>query len=221
MTQISSSTSSISNSYLLKLVGKLDTNSDGSVSKSEFVSGRPSDQSESLAGSLFDSLDSSGSGAVSVTDLATVFQQMDNATQSALIAAQAQASTGGGGGEPPDPSEMFSDLDSDGDGVVTQAEFVAGRPDDVSEEQATAFYNRLAGDQADSGLSESDLASALEQDAASRGGSTATASTGSSTSQNGESQAALLQELLRAISSYQQGSYASILGASSGTSVAA
>ena len=38
------------------------------------------------------------------------------------------------------PADRVASMDSDGDGMVTQAEFVAARPDDVSEEQATSLF---------------------------------------------------------------------------------
>lgn len=38
------------------------------------------------------------------------------------------------------PADRVAAMDSDGDGMVTQAEFVAARPDDVSEEQASSLF---------------------------------------------------------------------------------
>lgn len=55
---------------------------------------------------------------------------------------EGQSSAGGGG--KPDPTEMFEKLDSDGDGKLTRDEFVAGRPEDVSEDQAGSLYDSIA-----------------------------------------------------------------------------
>jgi hypothetical protein len=63
----------------------------------------------------------------------------------------------GGGKGGPDPSELFSKLDSDGDGTLTEEEFVAGRPDGASEDQAKQLYAKIAeagGGEAGSGLTQ-------------------------------------------------------------------
>jgi Ca2+-binding EF-hand superfamily protein len=55
---------------------------------------------------------------------------------------------------------MFKQLDSDGDGVLSEAEFTAARPDDVSEDMASNLYNSLDSD--GSGfLSDSELSTFL------------------------------------------------------------
>lgn len=77
----------------------------------------------------------------------------------------------GGGKGRPDSSEVFSKLDGDGDGKLTEAEFVAGRPKNASEEQAKQLYAKIA--EAGGG----DAASGLTQDQFSSG-SVATAPSG-------------------------------------------
>lgn len=52
---------------------------------------------------------------------------------------------GGPAGGKPDPAELFTKLDSDGDGKLTRDEFVAGRPEGASEDQAGQMYDSLAG----------------------------------------------------------------------------
>lgn len=82
-----------------------------------------------------------------------------------------QGSSGGGQGGP-DPSQLFSKLDSDGDGKVTEDEFVAGRPDNVSEDQAKQVYAKIAdasGGDASSGLSEDQFTSGFQAAAPSGG----------------------------------------------------
>ena len=114
-------------------VAQLDSDGDGYVSKAEFVAARPSDVSEDQAGTLFDSFDSEGSGSLSVDALTE--------------AMSAQQSERAEGPPPPPPSDdddlasLLSDLDTDGDGQVSKAEFVAGRPSDVSEEQAGTLFD--------------------------------------------------------------------------------
>jgi Ca2+-binding EF-hand superfamily protein len=147
---------------LTALFKKLDTNSDNSVSRSEFVVGRPDDVSEDQAGTLFDTLDGSGSGSLGQDAFTSAFGQMSGGMQSVLLQAQESGQRGGG---QPDAAKMLEDLDSDGDGTVTRSEFVAGRPKDVSEDQAGAFFDKIAsaaGADSSSGLGQDQLASGLD-----------------------------------------------------------
>ncbi|MBY5420115.1 EF-hand domain-containing protein [Rhizobium leguminosarum] len=120
---------------LASLLSDLDTDGDGSISKDEFVAGRPSDVTEDQAGTLFDSFDSEGAGSLSV-----------DALTEAMSAEQSQRSEGP---PPPPPAEddesqsLLSDLDTNGDGLVTLDEFMAGKPEDVTESQASQLFSLL------------------------------------------------------------------------------
>ncbi|NEJ69691.1 EF-hand domain-containing protein [Rhizobium phaseoli] len=121
-------------------VAQLDSDGDGYVSKAEFVSARPSDVTEDQAGTLFDSFDSDGTGSLSV-----------DALTEAMFAQQSQRA----GGPPPPPHDdpsasLISDLDTDGDGLVSKAEFVAGRPADVTEDQAGTLFDSFDSESAGS-----------------------------------------------------------------------
>ena len=59
-------------------------------------------------------------------------------------------------------SEMYDKMDADGDGAVTQEEFVAARPDDVTEEMAANLYNSFDTDTSGS-LTESEFETAMNQ----------------------------------------------------------
>lgn len=59
-------------------------------------------------------------------------------------------------------SEMYDKMDADGDGSVTQEEFVAARPDDVTEEMAANLYNSFDTDTSGS-LTESEFETAMKQ----------------------------------------------------------
>ncbi|MGO8081985.1 EF-hand domain-containing protein [Rhizobium leguminosarum] len=120
---------------LASLLSDLDTDGDGSISKDEFVAGRPSDVTEDQAGTLFDSFDSEGAGSLSV-----------DALTEAMSAEQSQRSEGP---PPPPPAEddqsqsLLSDLDTNGDGLVTLDEFMAGKREDVTESQASQVFSLL------------------------------------------------------------------------------
>ena len=58
--------------------------------------------------------------------------------------------------------EMYDKMDADGDGSVTQEEFVAARPDDVTEEMAANLYNNFDTDTSGS-LTESEFETAMNQ----------------------------------------------------------
>ncbi|MBX4861982.1 EF-hand domain-containing protein [Rhizobium sophorae] len=116
-------------------VAQLDSDGDGYVSKAEFVAARPSDVTEDQAGTLFDSFDSEGAGSLSV-----------DALTEAVSVERSQRSEGL---PPPPPAEddqsqsLLSDLDTNGDGLVTLDEFMASKPEDVAASQASQLFDLL------------------------------------------------------------------------------
>lgn len=176
--------SAASSDYLRTLLGRLDTDQDDQVSKSEFTSAMPDEASASAAADLFDTLDSESAGALSLDDLESAFQQLSSEMASSLIGEQAEDSGRPAGGPPPGGpppggpppgavseeeeeeedalSAMFSDLDTDGDGTVSQAEFLAARPKEVSEEEAADLYSELAGEDAE-GMTEEQFVAAMKE----------------------------------------------------------
>jgi Ca2+-binding EF-hand superfamily protein len=195
------------------MLSKLDTNSDNSISRDEFIAGKPKDASTEKAGSLFDKLDSQKTGSLSLTDMASAFQQMASTMQSSLLSAQ-EARDGdwppsprGDGKGPPDPGEMFGKLDSDGDGTVTRAEFVAGRPDQVNETQAGAFFDDIAGSSSSDGLTQDQFVEGMKKAGPPDGGQQAGGMDLSSLLGTARSEASsqtnqLLEQLLKAIGAY-------------------
>lgn len=136
-----------------RVFSRIDNNKDGLVSRNEFVDGTPEAVSSTIATALFDTLDTESSGQFSQDDFSSAFQQLAEDLQAILIQVQGDGPPPpppGDMGERADPAAMFAELDTDGDGTVSREEFVAGRPDDVSEEQASALFDRIAGEDADS-----------------------------------------------------------------------
>jgi Ca2+-binding EF-hand superfamily protein len=117
-------------------IAAMDSDGDGIVSKAEFVSARPSDVAEDQAGALFDSFDSEGAGSLSVSALS-----------------EAMSAQGGPGGPPPAAGDddddddqiasLFSELDANGDGVVTADEFTSAMSSDASESQTSDLFALL------------------------------------------------------------------------------
>ncbi len=155
--------------------------------KKNGLSSEVADQVESEIESVFQAQSSSGSPP-SPTDVraaieaklkedvssGSLTQEQADAVVKALdeFESQIQQSGGpggtqgaGGGQQRPDAEELFTKLDSDGDGTVTRDEFVAGRPDDVSEDDAGAFYDKIAensGGDGSTGLSQTQFATGLQ-----------------------------------------------------------
>jgi len=118
------------------LFDKLDTDGDGAVSQEEFVAGRPDDVSEEDAAALYGKLFGEDTESVD--------------SETFVAAMQPPSGGGAGGGGNSESDETYDALDTNKDGVVSREEFLAGRPDDVSEEEATALFESLAGEDADS-----------------------------------------------------------------------
>lgn len=175
-------------SQIRSLFSKLDADANGSVTRDEFISGAPGDVSSDQAATLFDSLDSSGSGSLSEDDLLSAFERLNSQTQSALIQQQQPPK------EPPDPSKMFDDADEDGDGTVTREEFIAARPDDVSEEMAGSLFDKLDSESAGS-LTKDEFVTAMEANKPD--------GPGPGESQNAGMSASTLSSLLDLLKSYQ------------------
>ncbi len=172
MTSISSSTAASTRPSLEQLFSKLDINKDSKVSKDEFIAGKPSEVTDSQAAELFNKIDSAGTGAVSLSDFeqgmkqaqpANLLSNIDADTLLSLLEELSQDGTTGtaqASGQSDRFSEMFKKLDSDGDGQLTKAEFVDGRPEEVSEEQAAALFDKLDTEQTGS-LSFDDFSTAM------------------------------------------------------------
>lgn len=132
-----------------QMFSKLDKDGSGTVSQDEFSTGRPKDVTEAQSATLFATLNSSGTGAMTYEEYVAGSEDTQSTSDKwsgemmAMMLDIMQQSQGTEPPAPPSSADMFADIDADGDGSVTQAEFVAARPDDVSEEEATAFFASL------------------------------------------------------------------------------
>ncbi len=165
MTSINSYQNNVQANYQQqKLFKKLDANNDGSVSKDEFVNGRPKDVTADQAGALFDKLDTKKTGSLSESDFANAVPPpggLDPNTLAALLQGQDTSQSDDSSSSQDDrTAKLFAKLDSDGNGTISKDEFVNGRPKDVTEDQAASLYdkidtegsNALTADQLKSGL---------------------------------------------------------------------
>jgi Ca2+-binding EF-hand superfamily protein len=145
MTSISSATSSYSyyQTSMKSNFSKLDSDGDGKVTSDEFTAGKPSDVTSTQSSQLFSSLDSDGDGSVSETEMTSGMTSSDPFSQMSgdAVAVMMQMQSGSSFGL--SSSDAYAAMDTDSDGSVTQAEFIAARPDDVSEADALTLYNSI------------------------------------------------------------------------------
>lgn len=156
MTSVSSASSSAAYTSQKSMFSKLDTDQNGSLTEDEFVSGRPKDVSKEQASALYARIDTGKTGALNEDqfDEAMPSNRPDTGLQS-LLSGDAMAvlmlmsqqggmpfggDTQGAGNGQPSIADIYADMDADGDGKVTEAEFVAARPDDVSEDGAKGLF---------------------------------------------------------------------------------
>ena len=148
MTSISSSLSG--NSLYSTSLSSLETNGDGIVSAEELTaaenaSGRqrtqdPTVENENAASGV----SSQVAGGVMAMLLANSGGETDSQADDRQSAA-----------------DLFAKIDVDGDGKVTEAEFIAARPEDMSEDDATALFAKLDGEGTGS-LTEDQFVTAME-----------------------------------------------------------
>lgn len=103
--------------------GKIDGDSDGSLTLDELTAAGPSQQSgdTAKAEALFKAMDADSDGAVSEQEFDDFGTRMREAMSALQFMAQIQGQ--GEAPPPPDADEMFATLDGDGNGSVSQAEF--------------------------------------------------------------------------------------------------
>jgi len=106
-----------------KWASTADSNGDGLISKTEFEAAVPSNITAAEADQLFASIDTAGTGTVSVAQL-----------RQGLAASTAP--TGG-------TDRLFAALDTNGDGTITQAEFEADAGSGITKAEADAVFAQL------------------------------------------------------------------------------
>ena len=154
MTTISSASAANAAYYANQksLFGKLDSDQNGTLSSNEFVAGRPKGTSEAQATALYAKIDVDGTNALTEDQLRDGMESerpyrkpeetlSSEAMSALMLMSQQNGSFGAFGGN--SAADLYAEMDTDGDGSVTAAEFVAARPDDVSEEDATALFKSI------------------------------------------------------------------------------
>jgi Ca2+-binding EF-hand superfamily protein len=157
-----------------QLFSKVDTNSDKSIDQTELTSfldyvGEKTGSSIDSASAL-KALDSDGNGSISETELTDNASALFDQLKSQLMSSQMQMGHGGPPPPPPsdeDSSDMFSSIDTDGDGSISKTEletFVSSRADESG--KGPSVDDILARDDADG---DGAISSTEFEDAMSRG----------------------------------------------------
>lgn len=141
--------------HIADMFAKLDTDSDGTLSRDEFVAGRPEGISEEDAGKLFDDL----SSAAGVED----GEGLTQAQFAQGIEANRPQGGGRGGKSGGNSEEAFDELDTNKDGIVSLDEFLAGKPENVSEEDAKSLFDKLTDGDSESGLTKDQFVSGIAE----------------------------------------------------------
>ena len=136
-----SGVSSIGSSMTAASYSPLDKNQDGVVDAQEL---QEAAQSGLLPASILNDEDSDSSSDPSATDvfsgnLASMLLQMQQSS-----AGQSGSSTSSDGSSDQSPmDQLFASLDSNQDGKISETEFVAGRPKDMSESDAENLFKSI------------------------------------------------------------------------------
>lgn len=176
------------------LFASMDTDGDGKVSEAEFLAAKPNGVTDDQAKALYSSIDTSGKGAITEDQFAAGMKSNDAAQGSKVHGGHHHHHGGGGGAEA--AAGIFKQMDTDSSGSVTEAEFLALKPDDVSDAQAKALFGSI--DTSGSGsITEDQFANFLSQGAGA--GSTAQSAaspTGSNASTSNGTQDDVLSQLM-------------------------
>ena len=194
-------------------IAAMDTDSDGTVTKEEFLAAKPDDVTDEMASNLWDSFDTESAGSLSIDELQTAMEsgRMQGPPPPPPTDVASTEETD----ETSDTTDSFiSAMDTDGDGIITQEEFLAAKPDEVSTDMATNLWNQLDSEGTGS-LSTSDFQTAMAANAPSQNNAEQFAEAFSMSSMNGFDP----QMMMEAIEAYDFSSGYESMGQNSRSSV--
>jgi Ca2+-binding EF-hand superfamily protein len=168
-----------------KLFARIDGDGDGKVTEDEFSAAmekRLGKTDSDSAASIFKAMDSDGDGGINVSEFKTAMEQMREQSKSAAAGENATQGPAGAGGPPPsaeeEADEVFDELDTNEDGVVSIDELLASLESDESDSASTdstdttesatqkekleALFNAADGD-GDGSLTKAELTTVIEQ----------------------------------------------------------
>ncbi len=144
----SSGLSGIEN-FQRNLFSKLDTDANSRVSQAEFIIGRSDNVSGQQAKEDFAALDIENTGSLSFTQFAPSHDNPPASITSLSDEALEllQQSQNSRNEHTPALTELFAKVDANNDGFINREEFIANRPDFISEQDANSVFSAIDGDQ--------------------------------------------------------------------------
>lgn len=113
-----------------QLFDDLDTDDDGTLTKDEFLAGKPDDVSDEMAENLWSMMAGSEAESISQDDYLTSMAPPPGATTTAATADEGTDSSSGGDSAATADTESYDPLDTNEDGIVSLAELMAAAPAD-------------------------------------------------------------------------------------------
>lgn len=144
-----------------EMFASLDTDGDGTVTEAEFAAARPSDLSEDMAKNLYASFDADSSGSLTLAEYQAA---MGDTSSTSTSSTATTSTTAASSTDSAKIAAMFNSLDTDGDGVVSAAEFAAAKPSDVSSDMAAKLFKSIDTD-GDGSISSSEYEAAEKKKA--------------------------------------------------------
>lgn len=136
------------------MFSKIDANSDGAVTKEEFIAARPKNVSETKASELFAKIDTQNSGSINQDQFKNEMElikpdksvhsssnMLASAALNAIMQLVQQNNSSDSASSKQD--EMFTKIDANSDGNVSKDEFVNARPHEVTQEMAERLWGKL------------------------------------------------------------------------------
>ncbi|MFN3077056.1 MAG: EF-hand domain-containing protein [Alphaproteobacteria bacterium] len=156
-----------SDSDLPSMFARLDTDGNGWVSRDDFIAGRLASISPEEAGFLYDQIADGrddGEGLTAAYFYGGVINLFGSAYADGTdMTGPARATADDYAAEP--PNEVFDRLDGNYDGRVTRADFVSGRPANMSSLNANVLYDKIAsGNDFGVGLTREDFVRGLTEE---------------------------------------------------------
>nr|WP_282101985.1 EF-hand domain-containing protein [Thalassospira xiamenensis] len=113
-----------------QLFDDLDTDDDGTLTKDEFLAGKPDDVSDEMAENLWSMMAGSEAESISQDDYLTSMAPPPSATMTMATADESTGSSSGGDSAATSDTESYDPLDTNEDGIVSLAELMAAAPAD-------------------------------------------------------------------------------------------
>ncbi|MBP2636446.1 MAG: casA [Firmicutes bacterium] len=147
------------------LYNKLDTNEDDSLTIEEFSSAFGNVITDEMSEKIYESMDAEGDGLVSITEFSTAFvtalesehppfeeqlKEEEKGTITTINSSKVMLAH----------LKSFISMDTDGDGLLSVAEFSAARPSDITEAMSQKLFDSFDTD-ASSSLTESEYETAM------------------------------------------------------------